>query len=92
MPKHKIEPASLDQVHIVWEDAWHNGSTWSVREIKEHPPFFVQATGFIALEDKERIVLAAEYHPSSGEYRSIHCIPKSLIREREIVKKGKRKK
>ncbi len=92
MSKRKIEPAPLDQVHIVWEDAWHNGSTWDERELKEHPPFLVHATGFIALEDKHRIILASEYHPISKNWRSVHSIPKSLIRKREIVKKGKRKK
>lgn len=87
--KHKIEPASLDQVHIVWEDAWMNTGTWTREELKKEPQCLLHESGFLIYEDKEKVVLAPEQRIGKESWRYIHSIPKILIRGREIVKKGK---
>jgi len=92
MPKRKIEPASLDQVHIVWEDAWASSGTWTRDDFKKEPPYLLHESGFLLYEDKEKIVIGTEEKPGRDSWRWVHNIPKISIRGREIVKKGKPKK
>jgi len=87
--KHKIEPASLDQVHIVWEDAWMSTGTWTRDEFKKEPQYLLHDSGFLLYEDKEKVVLGAEERVGRESWRYVHTIPKISIRGREIVKKGK---
>ena len=86
--KHKIEPASLDQVHIVWEDAWMSTGTWVREELKKEPPYLLHDSGFLIYEDKHKVVLGPEERVGRESWRYVHTIPKMLIRGREIIKKG----
>jgi len=92
MPKRKIEPASLDQVHIVWEDAWTSSNWWTRDEFEKKPPHILHGSGFLLYEDKEKLVISPEEKPGDNAWRYVHSIPKCLIRGREIVKRGKPKK
>lgn len=88
MSKRKIEPASLDQVHIIWEDAWTSNRFWTRDEFEKTKPHLLHGSGFLLYEDKEKMVISPEEKPGDEAWRYVHSIPKVLIRGREVVKKG----
>ncbi len=92
MSKRKIEPASLDLVHIVWEDAWASSGTWTRDDFEKEPAYLVHDGGFLLYEDKEKVMIGPEEKPGRENWRWVHSIPKVLIRGCEVVKRGERKK
>jgi hypothetical protein len=76
-------------VSIVWEDAWSDAGYFSKESAVNEPPCFITSVGILIENNDNGATIACElFHDTDkfDRYRKVQHIPKSIIREFEVLK------